>query len=74
MVLVGACFDDLTVQIIPGIGHRRANRVGRVRRRRAARVGGTHGAMILVGAWFDDLTVQIIPSIGHRRANRVGRV
>ena len=58
-------FDHLTVQIIPGIGHRRANRVGRVRRCRAARVGGTHGAMVLVGAWFDDLTVQIIPSIGH---------
>ena len=58
-------FDHLTVQIIPGIGHRRANRVGRVRRRRAARVGGTLGAMVLVGAWFDDLTVQIIPSIGH---------
>ena len=47
MVLVGACFDDLTVQIIPGIGHL-ANCFGRVRRCRAARVGGTHGAMVLV--------------------------
>ena len=50
-------FDHLTVQIIPGIGDCRANRVGHVRRRRAARVGGTYGAMVLVGAWFDHLTV-----------------
>ena len=49
MVLVGAWFDHLAVQIIPGIGHRRANRVGRVRRCRAARVGSGDGAMVLVG-------------------------
>jgi hypothetical protein len=63
MVLVGAWFDHLVVQIIPGIGHRRANRVGRVRRRRAARVGSGDGAMVLVGALPDHLTVQIITRI-----------